>query len=60
MSSMSPQEIEELGVEFTREELFQFYSPLRTNENGLSVRVCVCVCVCVCATYMVLVKGTTD
>ena len=51
-------------MEFTHEELFQFYSQVRTNENRLSVHVCVCVCVCVracvSATYMVLVKGTTD
>ena len=53
-------------MEFTHEELFQFYSQVRTNENRLSVHVCVCVCVracaraCVSATYMVLVKRATD
>ena len=36
-------------MEFTHEELFQFYSQVRTNENRLSVHVCVCVCVCACA-----------
>ena len=38
-------------MEFTHEELFQFYSQVKTNENRLSVHVCVrvcCVCVCVC------------
>ena len=51
-------------MEFTHEELFQFYSQVRTNENRLSVHVCVCVCACaracVSATCMVPVKGATD
>ena len=45
MLSMSPRTLhEELRVEFTREELFQFYSQVRTNENGLGVCVCMCPC----------------
>ena len=51
-------------MEFTHEELFQFYSQVRTNENGLSIRVCgharTRACVCVYASYMMLVKGDTD
>ena len=51
-------------MECTHEELFQFYSQVKTNENRLSVHVCVsvraCVRACVRATYMVMVKGTTD
>ena len=43
-------------MEFTHEELFQFYLQVKTNENRLSVHVCACVlcvfvCVCVCATW---------
>ena len=51
-----PQDTEELRVKFTHEELFQFYSQVKTNENRL---VFMCARACVRATYMVLVKGTT-
>ena len=44
MSSVSPQDTEELCVEFTHEELFQFYSQVRTNEKRLSVHMCVVLC----------------
>ena len=50
-------------MEFTHEELFQFYLQVKTNENRLSVHVCACVLcvfVCVCVCHMVLVKGATD
>ena len=47
-------------MEFTHEELFQFYSQVRTNENSLSVNMCVfvCVCVCVCVCVRACVCGT--
>ena len=48
---MSPQDTEELRVEYTHEELFQFYSQVRTNENRLSVHVCVCARACMRACY---------
>ena len=66
---MSPQDTEELRVEFTHEELFQFYSQVRTNENRLSCsHVCTYVCVrtynvrllnsvCTCVTCMIHVQS---
>ena len=47
-----PQDTEELRVKFTHEELFQFYSQVKTNENRL-------VFMCVPARVCVHAKGTT-
>ena len=64
MSSMSPQDIENICVEFTHEELCQFFSQVRKMRTDVvltcvcmraCVRACMCVCICVCVYVCVCV-----